>query len=205
MDPNIITLFSTIEVLVNRINKLELIISYSNLKNNISPELFNEIINNNENNNNLPLNTKEFNTWIEIKEDIPLLHKPEEILRINRGGQINDDEIIKEKEDPKYKEYQFISPEIFIKNLYNKLEKPHNEKIEMFKKAEKERVKRIIEKNNNDYKLMREHITKREAQIEEAEYQKALRQAKIEARIKAQKKLLFQEALQELKPDDATK
>ena len=205
MDPNIITLFSTIEALVNRINKLELIISYSNLKNNISPELFNEIINNNENNNNLPLNTKEFNTWIEIKEDIPLLHKPEEILRINRGGQINDDEIIKEKEDPRYKEYQFISPEIFIENLYNKLEKPHNEKIEMFKTAEKERVKRIIEKNNNDYKLMREHIEKREAHIEEAEYQKALRQAKIEARIQAQKKLLFQEALQELKTDDATK
>ena len=205
MDPNIITLFSTIEALVNRINKLELIISYSNLKNNISPELFNEIINNNENNNNLPLNTKEFNTWIEIKEDIPLLHKPEEILRINRGGQINDDEIIKKKEDPRYKEYQFISPEIFIENLYNKLEKPHNEKIEMFKTAEKERVKRIIEKNNNDYKLMREHIEKREAHIEEAEYQKALRQAKIEARIQAQKKLLFQEALQELKTDDATK
>ena len=70
---------------------------------------------------------------------------------------------------------------------------------------EKERVKRIIEKNNNDYKLMRERIEKREAQIEEEEYQKALRQAKIEARIQAQKKLLFQEALQELKSDDTTK
>ena len=119
-------LFSTIKLLVNRINKLELIVSYSNFKNNISPASFNEMINdynNNENHINYLLERKEFNSWLEIKEDIPLLHKPEEILRINRGGHISDDKIIKEKEDPKYKEYQFISPEIFIKNLYNKLEK----------------------------------------------------------------------------------
>ena len=187
MDPNIKTLFSTIEVLINRINKLELIISYSNKKDNISSDLFSQIINGNHNNYiNSLLEREEYKAWLEIKEDIPLLHKPEEILRIQRQSHISDDEIIKEKEDSKYKEYQFISPELYVQNLYNKLEKSHNEKIKIFRKAEEDRVKRIIEKNNNDYKLVREYIARREAQIEEVEYQKALRQAKIQARIKAQ-------------------
>lgn len=187
---NITILLSTIELLVNRINKLELTVSYLNNINIIPNQLDDCREMMNDDNSNL---------WLDIKEDIPLVYKSGEILRINRQGNIREDEVIEENENTNYKEYQFISPQIFIQNIYNKLEKIHNKKHKCFNLREKKRVNEIIEKNNNDYKLIREKITKEEAQIEEVEYQKALRQAKIEARIQAQQDLLKQEALEELK------
>lgn len=183
---------STVKLLTNRIIKLELLLAYLiDKEKTISITKFNKDNFNNDLRNNI-----NDNKWIQADKQISLDHIPYE--HQNKLGIM-------------LYNYNYIEPEEYINNIYNIIEKEHNEYKEAFELFEEIRVNSIIKEWNDNYKELykkqqenykkeQEKYKKEQEKYHEEElYKTALIQAKIQARIKAQEKLLEEEAMNELK------
>ena len=194
---------SNVELLTNRIIRLELLLAYL-IKDERGvtipgPDRHN-IINNIINNNN----------WVQAEKKISLDISYEQLkelgIKIKRRYYKPRRDGDESEDWSELNIYKYIEPEEYINNIYKIIEKKHNENNKAFKLYEETRVNNVIKEYNEHYKSyitykkeQEKYKKEQEKYHEEELYKKALIQAKIQARIKAQEKLLEEEAMNELK------
>ena len=193
---------STVKLLTNRIIKLELLLAYL-IKDERGVRIPESIRDNKRN-----VIIENYN-WIQSEKKISLDISYEQLkevgININRRlyrPQASDDSDVWSELNT----YKYIEPEEYINNIYKIIEKKHNEHKKVFDLSEETRVNGVIKeckehyKSYITYKKEQENYKKEQEKYHEEElYKTALIQAKIQARIKAQEKLLEEEAMNELK------
>jgi hypothetical protein len=197
-----------IENLTNRIMKLELLVSYL-IKD--EKQIMHGIINEQTLCGHLYCNSDyPRSPWIDKKQKIDLEISPGELLKLNsiHPSQLltltnivfsNEDRFLQEDKKLQYIEFQYIEPKKYIENFYEKINDVHIKNKERFNSIEKERIEKLKMENKSQYENIKKNMEKQRLLIEEKEYEKQLLEAKIQARIKAQEKILEEEALKELR------
>ena len=187
----------SIHELNERISKLELLVSYLiNDDKNMVYKFSEHDLNNGR---YLCEDYKKNKRWIEPKGQIVFDISPGELFKLQQWDDKSQERISQENDRLEYSEYHYIEPKKCIDNIYNKINKIHEENLELFIKFEKSRIeskKQYITSEYERFKKQKEDNLKRK---EEILYQKALVEAKIRARIVAQQKFLEEEALKELR------
>jgi hypothetical protein len=186
----------SIHQLNERISKLELLVSY--LINDDKNIIYKFSEHDLKDGKYLYQDYKKNKRWIEPKGQIVFDISPGELLKLQYDD-TSEERILQVNEKPEYSEYYYIEPKKCIDNIYNKINKIHQENLELFIKFEKSRIESKKQYITSEYERLKKQKEDKLKRQEELLYQKALVEAKIKARIVAEQKFLEEEALKELR------